>query len=126
MFAQYRSLRHSLVASAIAVMALHAPAKAETGAQMQPAVTINYTQKGISARRVVEMLVKEVNKVNPGAKYDVVGYETMPKNAYWPVSARVNEVRGLLLANGVNKGQTYVLVKPTDTPYQKIDIFVRN
>jgi ABC-type glycerol-3-phosphate transport system substrate-binding protein len=104
----------------------YGPAHAETGAQMQPAVTINYTQKGINPKRVVEMLISEVSKVNPNAKYDVVGYETTPKNVHWPVSARVSEVRDMLVAGGVQKENTYVLVKPTDTSYQTIEIFVRN
>ena len=111
--------------SLIATAAL-APAHAETGAAMKPALTINYTQKGVDPEKMVRTLVSEVQKIDPNATYDVIGYETTPKNDFWPVSTRVKQVQEFLLRNGVAREKTYLLVKPTDTPYQKIDIYVHN
>lgn len=102
------------------------PAQAETGAEMKPAVSINYTQRNISVDHIIKTLVTEVNKVDPQATYDVVGYETTPKNTYYPVSKRVKTVQDILAKYGVSPDKIYVLIKPTETPYQQIDVFVHN
>lgn len=116
----------AIMAVSAAVSALGAPAQAATGAEMRPAVSINYTQKNINPGHIIKMLVAEVSKIDPNSTYDVVGYETTPKNDQSPVSNRVKEIQDMLVKNGVARDKTYVLVKPTDTPYQQIDIFVHN
>jgi hypothetical protein len=114
------------LAALLSLSLLASPAMAERAADMKPALVINYTHKNIEAEQTIKTLINEVRKIDPHARYDVVGYETTPKNDFWPVSTRVKQVRQTLIDYGVAPERTYVLVKPTTSQYQRIEIYVHN
>ena len=114
----------ALLSFTLCATAFALPLHAEKGEEMQPALTINYTQRNIAPADSIKSLVNQVRQIAPGATYDVVGYETTPKNDFWPVSNRVKQVQDILLQCGVAKAKTYTLIKPTTAQYQKVEIFV--